>query len=155
MFRTSLLATVLAPVLAGVLTVAALAPAQADEVEVKMLTRGDSGMMVFEPALVQVSPGDTVRFVPADPGHNAESIKGMIPAEAEPFKGGIGKEIAVTFTVEGVYGYQCMPHLGMGMVGLVVVGNKDANLDAVRDLKQPKKAEARFETLFADLEAQG
>lgn len=147
MFKTSLLA--------AALTLVALAPAQADEVEVKMLTRGEAGMMVFEPALVQVAPGDTVRFVPVDAGHNAESIKGMIPEGAEAFKGGIGKEITVTFTVEGVYGYQCMPHAGMGMVGLVVVGNKDANLDAVRGLKQPKKAEARFEALFADLEAQG
>jgi pseudoazurin len=140
-----------AGLLAAVVSVAALAPAQAAEIEVKMLTRGESGMMVFEPALVQIEPGDTVRFVPVDPGHNAESIKGMIPEGAEPFKGGIGKEIVVTFEQEGLYGYQCMPHYGMGMVGLVVVGNKEANLEAAQALKQRGKAAKRFGDLFAEL----
>ena len=138
--------------LAAAMTLAALTAAQAGEVEVKMLTRGEAGMMVFEPAVVHVQPGDTVRFVPVDPGHNAESIKGMIPEGAEPFKGGIGKEIAVTFTVEGVYGYNCMPHYGMGMVGLVVVGGGDANAEAAAALKQPGKAAQRFAALFAALE---
>jgi pseudoazurin len=109
-------------------------------------------MMVFEPAVVQIQPGDSVRFVPVDPGHNAESIKGMIPEGATPFKGGIGKELVVTFEQEGLYGYDCMPHYGMGMVGLVIVGKADANLDAARDVKQPKKAAARFEALFSGLE---
>jgi hypothetical protein len=38
------------------------------------------------------------------------------------------------------------------MVGLVIVGKADANLDAARDVKQPKKAAARFEALFSGLE---
>lgn len=37
--------------------------ATAAEVEVKMLNRGTEGVMVFEPALVKVEPGDTVKFV--------------------------------------------------------------------------------------------
>jgi hypothetical protein len=28
----------------------------------------------------------------------------------------------VTFTAPGVYGYKCLPHLGMGMVGVIQVG---------------------------------
>lgn len=138
--------------LAAAMTLAAVAAAEAGEVEVKMLTRGQAGTMVFEPAVVHVQPGDTVRFVPVDPGHNAESIKGMIPEGAAPFKGGIGKEIAVTFTVEGVYGYSCMPHYGMGMVGLVVVGSPEANAESAAALKQPAKAAQRFVALFAALE---
>ena len=59
----------------------------AAEVEVKMLNKGTEGMMVFEPALVTIEPGDTVKFVAADKGHNAESIKGMLPADATPFAG--------------------------------------------------------------------
>ena len=51
--------------------------AMADEVEVKMLNKGAEGLMVFEPALVKIEPGDTVKFVATDKGHNAESIKGM------------------------------------------------------------------------------
>ena len=43
----------------------------AAEVEVKMLNKGTEGAMVFEPALVKVEPGDTVKFVATDKGHNA------------------------------------------------------------------------------------
>lgn len=137
--------------MAAAVLAASLTSAQAGEIEVKMLTRGETGMMVFEPALVQIEPGDTVRFVPTDPGHNAESIKGMLPEGADPFKGGMGKEIVVTFEQEGIYGYQCLPHYGMGMVGLVVVGNNEANLAAAQALKQRGKAAKRFESLFAGL----
>ena len=45
-----------------------------------MLNKGAEGAMVFEPALVKVAPGDTVKFVATDKGHNAETIKGMLPA---------------------------------------------------------------------------
>jgi pseudoazurin len=144
MLKTSLLA-------AAVL-MAAAAPAAAGEVEVKMLTRGAAGMMVFEPAVVHIQPGESVRFVPVDPGHNAESLKGMTPEGAEPFKGGIGKEITVTFTVEGIYGYNCMPHYGMGMVGLVVVGDAAANVEVVQAVKQRGRAAERFAALFAEVE---
>ena len=41
----------------------------AAEVEVKMLNKGAEGMMVFEPALVKIAPGDTVKFVATDNGH--------------------------------------------------------------------------------------
>ena len=139
-----------ASLLAAAVLVAA-APASAAKVEVKMLTRGAAGMMVFEPAVVHIQPGDSVRFVPADPGHNAESLPGMIPKGAEPFKGGIGKEIAVTFTVEGVYGYNCMPHYGMGMVGLVVVGDAAANAEAAQAVKQRGRAAQRFGDLFTEI----
>jgi len=42
----------------------------------------------------------------------------MVPACGEPFKGAISKEVVSTFTVPGVYGVKCMPHVGMGMVAL-------------------------------------
>ena len=44
--------------------------AGAAEVEVKMLNKGTEGVMVFEPALVKINPGDTVKFVASDKGHN-------------------------------------------------------------------------------------
>lgn len=88
-----------------------------------MLTSGSGGTMVFEPALIRVSPGDTVTFQPADPGHNAESIPSMLPAGATPFKGEIGKPVTVRFAKPGLYGYKCLPHYTLGMVGLVQVGS--------------------------------
>ena len=52
-------------------TLALTAPAMAAEHTVKMLNRGEAGIFVFEPAYLQVEPGDTVTFEPTDKGHNA------------------------------------------------------------------------------------
>ena len=124
-------------------------PALAANFDVMMLNKGEAGAMVFEPAFVKVAPGDTVTFIPTDKGHNAETIKDMLPEGAEPFKGGMNKEIVVTFTVPGAYGIKCQPHFAMGMIALVVVGDAPANLDALKAVKAPKKVQERFEPLFA------
>ncbi len=133
---------------------AVLTPGQAfaAEHEVHMLNKGEAGTMVFEPALIRVAAGDTVKFVPTDPGHNAESIRGMEPEGAEPFKGAIGKEVSVTFSVPGVYGVRCLPHYAMGMVALVVVDDPSSNLEAAKAVQTPPKAKERFDATFAELE---
>lgn len=120
--------------------------ADAAEHEVKMLNKGTEGMMVFEPAVLKIAPGDTVRFVPTDKGHNAESLKTMLPDGAEPFAGKMNQEITVTFDVPGLYGYQCKPHLGMGMVGLIQVGDDASNAAAVEAAaaRLPGKAKQRL-----------
>lgn len=120
--------------------------------DVQLLNKGAEGAMVFEPSLVKVAVGDTVTFKPTDKGHNVESIKGMSPEGAEAIKGKIGTELVVTFTVPGAYGLKCLPHYALGMVGLVVVGDvPPANLDAVKAVKNPKLAQARFDADFAEL----
>ena len=53
--------------------------AQAAEVEVKLLNKGADGVMVFEPAFVKIAPGDTVKFVSTDKGHNAGIHQGHAP----------------------------------------------------------------------------
>ena len=108
--------------------------------EVRMLNRAEAGTMVFEPAYLAVAPGDTVTFVVADKGHNAETIKGMVPEGAAPFKGKLNHPVSVTFEQNGIYGYKCAPHLGMGMVGVIVVGDATANLDQARATRLPGKA---------------
>src|SRR3546814_3091165 len=75
-----------------VATLALTAPAMAAEHTVKMLNRGEAGLMVFEPAYLQVEPGDTVTFEPTNKGHNAETIPGMVPDGAEAFKGKLRSE---------------------------------------------------------------
>jgi pseudoazurin len=125
--------------------------ASAAEFEVKMLNRGAAGMMVFEPAFVKIAPGDTVKFLATDKGHNAESIAGMLPDGAEPFAGKFNEEIAVTFEKPGVYGYKCKPHYAMGMVGMIVVGNA-ANADQAKAERHPGKAKKVFGELFEKLE---
>ena len=130
--------------------VGASAAASAAEFEVKMLNKSADGMMVFEPNLLHVAPGDTVRFVPSDKSHNAESIEGMLPEGAQPFEGKMNEEVVVTFDVPGVYGFKCKPHYGMGMVGLVVVG-EPVNQAAAEGIPQKGKAKQRFASLFGQL----
>jgi len=134
------------------LAVAAVAvasvPAAAKDYQVKMLNQGSTGLMVFEPAFLKVAPGDTVKFLATQKGHNAQTVDGMTPGPA--FKGKINEEISVKFTKEGLYGYKCLPHAGMGMVGLVQVGkagNKGAATAAAAKL--PGLGKKRMTALLA------
>lgn len=124
-------------------------PANAADLEVKMLNKGAKGTMVFEPDFVKAAPGDTIHFVATDKGHDAESIEGMLPDGATPFVGEMGKDITVKLDKEGFYGVRCKPHFGMGMVMLIEVG-KGANADAAKAAKMPPKARQKFDELFAE-----
>jgi pseudoazurin len=126
--------------------------ANAAEIEIKMLNKGEKGAMVFEPDFVRAAPGDTIRFVPTDKSHNAEAIKGMVPEGAELFKGKLNEEIVVTLDKEGVYGVKCAPHYGMGMVALIEVG-APTNVDEAQAAKHPGKAKTVFAELFGQVTA--
>jgi pseudoazurin len=126
--------------------------AAAADFEVQMLNKGKDGTMVFEPGLTKIAKGDTVTFVPTDKSHNAETIKDLLPDGAKPFKGKMNEAVKVTFDVDGAYAVKCAPHVGMGMVALIVVGDAPANIDAVKAAKLPKKARERLD---ADIAAAG
>lgn len=106
----------------------------------------------FDPPLLRIAPGDGVTFVPANPSHNSASKKGMIPEGAEAWNSGVDEEFTVTLTTEGVYGYICSPHYEMCMVGLIVVGDPAANLEAARKVRHIGAAKKVFRDLFAQLE---
>jgi len=123
---------------------------------VEMLNKSSANKkerMVFEPSVVKIEVGDTVRFVSKDRGHNTASIKGMLPAGAEKWKSRIGKDFEVTYTADGTYGYMCSPHYGLGMVGVVLVGDYSRNLEQVAARRHPSKARKRFEKMFAKIRA--
>jgi pseudoazurin len=138
---------------AAALALFAAGAAHAAEFEVKTLNFGKGGMMVLEPALVRIAPGDTVHFVAKDKGHNVESIPEMLPEGATPFTGKLNEDVTVTFDKPGVYGVRCHPHYPMGMVGLVVVG-EPTNEDAAKAVKQTGKAATVFAKLFSTLDAE-
>ena len=139
-FATALVAT-------GLLAGAAFA----ETFEVQMLNKGTDGeRMVFEPSFVQAAPGDTIKFIAADKGHNAETVGGMIPEGAEGFKGKINEEIEVTLDTEGVYGVICKPHYAMGMVMTIAVGEVNAPDDFLEG-RVPPKAKDRFEAQLGNL----
>ncbi|MEM8951215.1 MAG: pseudoazurin [Pseudomonadota bacterium] len=106
---------------------------------------------VFTPPILKVEAGDSVIFKVVDKGHNSASKRGMIPEGAEPWNGGMDEEIEITFTVEGTYGYICLPHYQMGMVGLILVGDYTRNLDEVKKVRQRGAAAKAFKALFEQL----
>ena len=113
-----------------------------------MLNKGEAGIMVFEPASLEIAPGDTVHFRAVDKGHNGASIEGMVPEGVATWKGGLSKDVDVTFDAEGVYGVRCVPHYPMGMVALIVVGDPSGNLEAAREVKHPGRAKQRMADLL-------
>lgn len=126
------------------------------EHEVLMLDENSSGDMVFEPSLIHVSVGDTVKFIAKDWGHNAESIAALSPVGATAFYGEINKDVTVTLDTEGVHVIQCNPHSLMGMVAVIVVGSA-INLAKIKEdsalmNKNFRMKRERLEEIYARIE---
>lgn len=139
---------------AGVLAASplkAVAESHATVHEVQMLNKdpetGDS--MVFEPDIVRAQPGDTIRFVATDRGHNSQSNDDMLPEGAEGWNGKINSDVEVVLETEGAYGFYCTPHQSIGMVGLILVGDVSGNYEAVKEARQRGRAKQRYEDIFA------
>lgn len=112
--------------------------------------------MLFKPAILRAQPGDTVKFLATERGHNAQSIDGMTPDGADEFQGRINEEIEVTLDVEGTYGYICQPHQTMGMIGFILVGDFTSNLEAVREAAgtlRGRDTTRRVEEYMAEIDA--
>lgn len=124
--------------------------------EVLMLNKNPDNKkerMVFIPAVLKIELGDTVKFISTDKGHNSQSDKKALPEGAEKWKSKIGKDFEVTYTVDGTYGYYCTPHRGMGMVGLILVGDYKTNYDDVKASRQKGKAKKALKKLYEQVDA--
>ena len=93
-----------------------------------------------------------MKFLAADKMHNAESIAGLIPEGAKKFAGKMNEDITVTFEQPGIYGIKCLPHYGMGMVAMIVVGTP-TNEEQSKAVTHPGRAKQIFASLFSRLEA--
>ena len=126
--------------------------AHAAVVEVKMLNKDSNGQkMVFEPAVIKVNVGDSVKFLPTTKGHSVQSFKGKDsrPTGAKEFKSKLNKEFVYKVEHEGIHVIQCKPHYAMGMVGMIVAG-KPTNLATIKKLKvRGKVAKKRFKAMLA------
>lgn len=110
----------------------------------------------FEPKLLQVPAGATVRFKGSTGRHTVSAILRMIPVGARSFEIRGKPVMDLTFDKEGVYGIRCRVHGRHGMVMLLVVGDPGVNLEEAKAYL-PKLGEAErvgFEELFDYLEAQ-
>ena len=82
---------------------------------------GSGGMLVFEPCELTINVGDTVTFVNNElPPHN------VIFADHDELSHGdlaftAGESFDVTFEQPGDYAFQCDPHAGAGMKGVIHV----------------------------------
>lgn len=105
----------------------------AQPVEIRMWGSQDGTKVGFDPIGVFIQPGQTIRWVldssvhtttAYHPGNGNHSLR--IPEAAKPWDSGYlinpNDHFDVTFTIEGVYDYFCIPHEMAGMVGRIVVG---------------------------------
>ena len=112
---------------------------EGSEHTIKMLNTGDGGQMIFEPAVLKVSVGDTIHFKASDMSHNSASIDGMLPDGAESWSGQMNMDISVTLDTEGVYVYQCDPHVMMAMIGVIQVGEA-VNMNEIKTASNSLKS---------------
>ena len=105
----------------------------AENFDVKMVNADASGqVMVFDPPFIRANVGDTVTFLPTDMLHNSQSVPGLIPSSANSWNGAMNEKITIELNAEGVYVYQCTPHIALGMIGVIQVGSP-TNIDDVKN----------------------
>lgn len=124
-----------------------------DQLEVTMrnVDPDDPGKrMVFTPDLLKVPPGSQVRFRVLEGAHSTQSTPGMVPEGAKGWRFGIRKSGTVTLSRPGFYGYHCLPHRSMGMVGLIMVQGIGMmeNLQSAMAVNHPAKAAQTWADLW-------
>lgn len=129
----------------------ASSPAISAEVTVDMLNNKDGKMNVYSEKVLRVNTGDTVTWKSTNAGHNAVFVPKGVPEGVPPLDGAMSKNISYIFEKPGIYMVKCNPHLGLGMIMAVVVGNDHSNLDQVKIANYPAKAKVAAEEIFAEL----
>tara|TARA_A100001011_G_C13548934_1_gene531626 strand:+ start:34 stop:450 length:417 start_codon:yes stop_codon:yes gene_type:complete len=123
--------------------------ASAADMTIEMLNKdADGNKMVFSEEIARVDIGDIITWVPTTKGHNVEMISS--PNDMK-LKSKNGKEVKISFDKAGIYYYWCTPHKGMGMIGLVVVGNDTSNIDQIAKAKAMGKSKKKLKKLLAEL----
>ena len=127
--------------------------AKAEEKEpliIEMLNKRGKEKMLYGQDVAKIDVGQTITWTPDSKGHNVQFVS--VPEGVEKVKSKLSKEFSYTFEQEGVYLYVCTPHASMGMIGVVVVGDSDVNLDEVLDYKFRGKSKKKFKKIVKLLE---
>ena len=127
--------------------------AKAEEKEplvIEMLNKRGKDKMLYGQDVARVEVGQTVTWTPKSKGHNVQFVS--VPEGVEKVKSKLSKEFSYTFEQEGVYLYVCTPHASMGMIGMVIVGESDVNLDEALDYKFRGKSKKKFKKIVKSLE---
>ena len=83
---------------------------------------GSGGMLVFEPCELTIAVGDTVTFVNNElPPHNVMFDEPYTQMSHSDLAFASGEKFDLTFEQAGDYYFQCDPHAGAGMKGVIHV----------------------------------
>ena len=96
-----------------------ISSAQAKTVEVKLGT--DAGMLAFEPSSINLSVGDSIKFVNNKLAPHNAVFEGHDELSHSDLAFAPGESWQETFDTAGTFDFYCEPHRGAGMVGTVVV----------------------------------
>jgi plastocyanin len=129
-------------VLAMLVAVGLAKPTAAAEHIVRVISDYDNLRMYFKPKLLTIAPGDKVTWInEADEFHNMLTYPDGYPKGAKSFVSvnltKTGQTWSHVFTVPGTYEYHCLPHLPMGMHGMVIAGAPSKE----HEFHQPTKQE--------------
>ena len=127
--------------------------AKAEEKEpliIEMLNKRGKEKMLYGQDVVKIEVCQTITWTPDSKGHNVQFVS--VPEGVEKVKSKLSKEFSYTFEQEGAYLYVCTPHASMGMIGMVIVGESDVNLDDVLDYKFRGKSKKKFKKIVKSLE---
>ena len=117
---------------------------------IEMLNKRGKEKMLYGQDIARIDVGQTITWTPDSKGHNVQFVS--VPEGVEKVKSKLSKEFSYTFEQEGVYLYVCTPHASMGMIGVVVVGESDVNLDEVLNYKFRGKSKKKFKKIAKSLE---
>jgi pseudoazurin len=105
-----------------------------------MLNKLEKERMIYNPRIIYINSGDTIKWLSEDKGHNVAFTKKGVPAGVDLFRSNINQDAEFTFTVPGIYAYNCTPHYGLGMIAFVIVDKDLSNFDQVAKIKYPGKS---------------
>ena len=103
-----------------------------------VLVKGTGSDARFEPVILQVEPGDVIRFEVIEGLHTVTAYHPenrrplRIPNGVSSFNSGMLKTGDIWFlslNEDGVYDYFCLPHERMGHAGRILVGTKNVSPD--------------------------
>ena len=85
------------------------------------ITMGSNGNLVFDPSELTIAVGESVTFINGDlPPHNMV-VEGHPELSHSDLSFIGGESFDVTFDEPGDYEFQCEPHAGAGMKGVIHV----------------------------------
>lgn len=118
------------------------------DLQIEMLNKRDDGArMVYSQEIAKIDVGKTIEWLAKDKGHNVEMIAGPDGADL-PKKSKLSKNFSMKFDAPGIYLYKCTPHVGLGMIGIVVVGGDSSNKESIAKAKLSGKSKKKRNKLL-------